>query len=832
MTPRENRPVAVQAVRTVTGGPPGPGRVLVDPARLRGLAGAARAAGDVLRAGAGALLRVVSLVAGLAGFADRLVRLGAGFDTEAMLLTRRLSALDRADLGLPRASSGPVPFPVTAVAMRRPATPVTATPATATTAGRAETSGAGGSAASPTGGAQLSGPAAAAARVAGRDAALLLTAGGAALLVAGAARSGGRTGPGGQKPAGTRPDARSGRRLGSPGGSTTRASPEGVGGGDSGADPSVLASSARREAVRRLDAHGDDPDFVAGFYDALGPAGLAHLLSLLSGSSTGPMGRRPGPDAGVDRHQAETALGRTFAAYSRIRTLDDGWLGRFNTAGRNDSVDAVLLTPLLGAGRFGVALLDRLARLTFGPGLDTSSPAPATGPGAGPRPSADAGPTGAGSRAGEIRQRGAEGGRGGAASLGGYQVALLDAIRIEPALVARVAARHVEMIVAAATTRGLGLPVHIGLPAAMQEAWSRVVAAAGAPAVRAADPRGSADFAGRLARAVAAADEPRLSLRLRAAFVPVLRTYRDEIYGTATAVVSGRTGAAAPADQLRDVPVADWQALLRECLRGGALAGTLARDVASYAVALEEQQAARTRGWNGQPGGYPTSPRTLGYLRAARAQTFFVRALTDAADEVVREHADSGTDFRRQEGIILDLLATVATSIDPSNPGGTFAKMGVGVTVDGIEALIRQHFRDTSTTEPRRVLERLRDAARELPGWAQAYETSARLLWARRGSDPLRPVTVTDSDGRRRVYSGDPRVDGFITGPATDFLDPAGTPLAAGSMTPAQRGAYLAWLESPALVANNDRLPVLAGMVAAGDANLPADRALRPGGSG
>jgi hypothetical protein len=412
-----------------------------------------------------------------------------------------------------------------------------------------------------------------------------------------------------------------------------------------------------------------------------------------------------------------------------------------------------------------------------------------------------------------------------------YEVTLLDAIAAEPALVARFAARHVDAVVGAAAVAALPLPVPAGLTEAAGPAWSRLFAAAGSPAVRAADPRGSADFVTGLARAVDAAGEPGLPPRLRAAFVPALHTYRNEIYDAVTAVVPGVIAPADAAGGIRGVPITAWQALLRECLRGGALAGLLAQDAAAFGIGLDEREARRTRGWNSAPGGYPASPRALGYLRAARAQAFFAEALGDAADAVVREHAAAGAAHRRRQAMILDLLGTVAMSIDPADPVGTFVRMGVGVTVDEIDAMVRERYRDVSTTGPRSVLARLREAAGSRPRWAGAYEASARLLWLRRGSDPLRPVTVTGADGRRRVYTGDPSADGFVTGPATDFLDAAGSPLPAASMTPAQRGAYLAWLESPALVANNDRLPVLAGMAVAGETRVvPPDRALQPSG--
>ncbi|MCK9895465.1 hypothetical protein [Frankia sp. AgB32] len=747
-------PAAAAVVRS----PGGPHRVLIDPVRLRGLVGAVRAVAQALRAGARTLIEAISPAGGSTAPGEQLVRLGAAFDAEATHLARRLAAAERADVPLPPARG---PAVVTAEVVGFRYVPLAA--AAATVAGAPVV-------------AERDGARPGAGWSAGRDAAVLLV-GGAPVAA--------RTSP-------AAPTA--GRRLGAPGGTAGRAAP------------------APQEALRLLATHGEDPGFAAGFYDTLGPTGLARLIAGIAGQ---PVGHRPAPSLGVDRRAAEAVLGRSFAAYSRIRPLDEEWLGRLNTRGRRGTADTVLLTPLLAAGRVSVALLDRLARLAFGAATGAPAPGPADHSGAGAvgrRPTALAtAPSGAAART-------------------AYEVALLDAIRAEPTLVCAVAARHVREVLTVAEIGALGLPVAVRLADATQDAWCRLVAAAGEPAARAADPRGSADFAARLARAVDAAGGAGLPPQLRAAFVPVLHTYRDEIYDAATAIAPGRTDPADPADGLREVPVGAWRSLLRECLRGGALAGLLARDAAAYGVDLERQQADRTRGWNSAPGGYPASPRTLSYLRAARAQVFLAGALVDAADAVVREHAEQGAAFRRRQGLILDLLGTVATAIDLADPAGTFARLGVGVTVDGIDTLVRTRYRDVSATGAREVLTALREASRGLPQWAAGYETSARLLWARRGTDPLRPVAVIENDGRRRVYSGDPRADGFITGPATDFLDAAGSPRAASTLTPTQRGAYLAWLASPGLVANNDRLTILAALAVAGETRVPPDLALRPSG--
>ncbi|EIV93255.1 hypothetical protein, partial [Frankia sp. QA3] len=729
-----------------------------------------------LHSGALALAHALAQVGGPGGWAARLARLGDELDADAAMLRRRVALAEGADDArrslLPAAA-------VIAPAVHRSAAlldtrPVLGTRAVLDTRASPDTE------AVPDAG---GGPAAhAAGEAAGRS---LLP--GAVSGVEGLA--GHPIGSAGRPPGAT--GARAGRRVGSPGGHE----PGGLG----------TPTARLREALGGLRARAGDPDFVAGFYDALGPAGLAHLLARVAQRARGPMVNRAAPPSGVDRREAEEILGRTFAAYSRGRSLDDSWLGRFNTRGRHDHAETVLLTPLLGADRVDGALLDRLGRLAFGPGSGpTALGAPAHG-----------------QMAGAVRSATAD---------RGYRVALLAAIAAEPGLAARFAARYVEAVLGGAAVADLDLPVAVGLDDATGRAWSRLVAAAGGPAARRADPRGSADFVARLAGAVRAADGPALPLHLHAAFVPALRTYQEEMYDAVSAVVPGPVSPPPGAAAVRDVPVAGWRALLRECLRGGALAGLLGRDAAAYASGLDERVAGRTRGWNAGAGGYPSSPRALGYLRGARAQAFFTGALGDAADAVLREHADAGSAHRRRQAVILDLLGTVATSIDPTNPAATFLHLGVGITVDMVEALVRERYRDVSTTRPAWILARLREAARVGPQWAAAYEASARLLWARRGGDPLRPIAVTGSDGLRRVYTGDPRGDGYITGPATDFLDVAGNPRPAAAMTPAQRGAYLAWLESPALVANNDRLPVLAGAGALGEARIPPDEALRPSG--
>ncbi|WP_261569239.1 hypothetical protein [Frankia gtarii] len=774
--------------------PPGSGaggdRVVFDPVRLRPLAAAVRAAGEALHSGARTVAHALAQVGGPAGWAARLARLGDELDADAAMLRRRLALAESAD---DAGRSLPATAVVISPAVHRAPALLDVRPVLDTGAiseGEAE---------AVTDTARAGATALAAGRAAGRS----------LLSGIGPAGADGRT----SRPTGSAghparvTDPRAGRRLGSPAGRE----PGGRG----------APSASPQEALGLLGSRAGDPDFIAGFYDALGPAGLAQLLTSVSGRARGPMVNRPASPSGVDRRDAEGVLGRTFAAYTRGRSLGDSWLGRFNTQGRLDHAETVLLTPLLAVGHVDGALLDRLGRLAFGPGIGPPEPgAPPTAAAAPRGPAAGRAPT-PGQVAGTVLRATAD---------RGYRGALLAAIAAEPALAARFATRYVEAVLGGAAIAELGLPVAVGLDDATGRAWAGLIAAAGGPAARRADPRGSADFVARLAGAVNAADGPALPLHLRAALVPALRTYQEEMYDAVTAVVPGPVSPPGTNSAAREVPVAAWRALLRECLRGGALAGLLGRDAAAYAIGLDERVAGRTRGWNAAAGGYPSSPRALGYLRGARAQAFFTGALGDAADAVLREHAQAGSAHRRRQTVILDLLGTVATSIDPTDPAATFVHLGVGTTVDMIEALVRERYRDVSTARPAWILARLREASRVGPQWAATYEASARQLWTRRAGDPLRPITVTGGDGRRRVYTGDPHTDGYITGPATDFLDAAGNPRPAAAMTPAQRGAYLAWLESPALVANNDRLPILAGAAALGEARIPPDEALRPNG--
>ncbi|OFB38674.1 hypothetical protein Manayef4_05740 [Frankia sp. CgMI4] len=596
----------------------------------------------------------------------------------------------------------------------------------------------------------------------------------------------------------------------------------GTGRGGTGGNASGMVTP--RDALTVLRSRMNDPDFVLGFHDALGPDGLARLLYRVEGLSRGPMVHRPPEPLGFDRREAERILGATLASYSHRRTLDAAWLGRFNTAGRTDTAETVLLTPLLASARLDSALLDRLGRMAFGPG-----DRPGNGPGdAAVAPSAPhdvgllapaaAGPT---SR--------------GRPTVTDYQGVLLDAIAATPALAARFAADHIDTILRGAAVLALPLPVDLATARSLEDAWIRLVAAAGSQESRRADPRASASFVSRLAGAVQATGDRPLLLRLRAALVPALRTYRDELYDAVTAVVPGPTvdpqaGAAAAQSALVElIPLEAWESLLRECLRGGALAGLLAQDVTTYGLRLDDQVAASVQGWKTAPGGYSSSPLALGYLRVERAQAFFAGALADATEAVLREHADAVGAHRRQQAVLLDVLGEVGKSIDPTNPPGTFVHLGVGVTVEMIEAWIRARYSDLPTTRPAQVVADLRDASRVLPGWAAAYETSARRLWARRDRDPLRPIAVAPAGGPCRVYTGDPRADGFITSPAENFLDASGNPRPSARMTPTQRRAYAAWLASPAMVANNDRISFLDGRAGSRGSSLPPDWGRRPG---
>ncbi|MDT3444801.1 hypothetical protein [Pseudofrankia sp. BMG5.37] len=617
-------------------------------------------------------------------------------------------------------------------------------------------------------------------------------------------------------------------------------------------------------AAARLDVGANDPDLVAGFVDAVGPDRLAAVLRLAEGVRGGGYvieatargarvhashgGPRTVVDAPSRRLPAETAgaltaaLGAALATFSRAGRLTAGWLARFNARGETGAAETTLLGPLLGHGRFAPATLRLLGDALFA-GTDVRGehyrvrPAPLTGPGTG----------------GAVRDVGLFGG-GPAAARADYAAALLRAIAAEPALVARFATDHVEAILAGSRLAALPPPIDAGVPERVASAWAHLAGRAGGSEARRADPAGAATFVARLGFAVhqyraAHLDQARhrdtswpLPAGLRAAIGEVLGVWREEMYASVTgllpagdalrdtsggalvtawpaAAASGHaadtggpwsTHLAGPADGAR-IPAELWADLLGEALAaGGPLARALATDAALVARRWEQAQWAATRGYRGDGRtAYPASPRALGQLRQSALFAFFGATLARTADQLTLRGELDARDDTRATAKVIDELAAIVRAVKPADPVGTLTGLAVSVPVAAAAADLKPFGTPVLSSDALAAIDSARTAAAALPGWQAAYVASATAVWLRRADDPIIPVEVTDAAGRRRRFTGDPRADGFITGPLDDFLDAADHPLAPERMSSAKRAAYLRWLASPALVANNDRLPVL-----------------------
>ncbi len=538
------------------------------------------------------------------------------------------------------------------------------------------------------------------------------------------------------------------------------------------------------DTVAVLGRRADDPGFVTGFYDRLGPTGLAMLLHHLF-DPAGPARARPA--------QAAEVLGRGLATYSRVRVLNDAWLGRFSRQGRAGEVETSLLGPLLGHGRFSRQLLERLGDLMFGTAHGSLRD---VGLLTGPRGGMRSGPWSA--RAAHRE----------------YAATLLRAIAADPRLAPSFASRHLPHLLHASRLVA-ELPPGLRPPGdawstALEPARAALLAAAGGAAAQRASPAAARQFVVRLVEMGTAGPPGRISPHLRAAYGQVLHVWRDDLHAAITSPL--------PADRSRpDAPglglaTSQWAALLRESLRGGASAPLLAADAVTAAARIEEQAWLGTGNYNRpEAGHYPASPRTLAYHQANEIVAFFGTALVDAAEAELRDHAAALEQHQRRTAVLLDILAETAKSIDVTSLVRTLVNLGTGLTVEIVEDRVRRATANLPTERSRAVLAALRVGLHVLPGWQDQYRASVTQLWRHRGSSPLRPVRVDTGGGTTRVYTGDPRADGYITGPADDFLGPGNEPIAVEAMTPRQRSAYGAWLASPAIVANNDRLPSVLG---------------------
>jgi hypothetical protein len=541
------------------------------------------------------------------------------------------------------------------------------------------------------------------------------------------------------------------------------------------------------------------------------------------------------------------ALGGALATFSRAGRLTAGWLARLNARGEPDAAETTLLGPLLRHGRFAPATLRLLGDALFagsdvGNGRYRLRLGPLTRPQVGPAATSPA----ATDPAVDVGLFGDEpiGARA------AYAAALLRAIAAEPTLVARFATDHVEAILVGSRLAALPAPIHAGVPPPVVDAWAYLVGHAGGSDARRADPAAAATFVARLGFAIHQYRADRLDMDrhrdtswplpagLRAAIGTVLGAWREQMYASASGLLPAadalrdRSGAglvaawptapspsgdgpwatrlAGPVDGAR-IPAELWADLLGEALAaGGPTAAALALDTAAVTAGWEQAGWVATRGYRGDGRtAYPASPRALGHLRQSAAFAFFVATLARTAGELALRAELAAGDDARAAAKVIDELAAIARSVKPADPVGTLASLGVSVPVAAAAADLKPSGPAVPSPGAVAAIEAIRITATALPGWQAAYVASATALWLRRADDPIIPVDVTDASGRHRRYTGDPRADGFVTGPPDDFLDAADRPIAPDRMTPAQRGAYLRWLASPALVANNDHIPLL-----------------------
>jgi len=610
----------------------------------------------------------------------------------------------------------------------------------------------------------------------------------------------------------------------------------------------------------RLRAAAHDPDLLVGVVTAVGPSRLAAILRLAERVSGGGFtvtataaGYQVGPARGGDRGRPDApgrwlpaavageltaTLGAALAAFSRSGRLTAGWLGRFNARGTPGEAETTLLGPLLAAGRFSPATLRLLGDALF-TSIDLR------GDRFGTRAGTLTNSAGRGAGTPAMRDIGWYGGDRGGRRRAAYGAAVLRAIADEPALAARFAGDHVETILAG--SRLSALPLATGVPAPVSDAWQYLVSRAGGRDARRADPAGAATFMARLGFAVfryqAEHTDPRrrtdtswpLPAGLRAVFADLLHVWRAEQYASAASLLPAAealrdpsgdglvaswpgeaagdraagpwaTHLAGPADGTR-IPSRVWAALLGEALAaGGPAAEILASDAAGQAASLEQAGWLSTRGYRGDSRvAYPASPRALVHLQQAAMVAFFLTTLGDTVTRLaLRAELAAGEEARRAT-MAIDQLAAVAKAIKVNDVLGSLYGIAQGVVVTGVADAAKPDGGPSPATLA--AVTRVADTAAVPPGWQDAYRTSATAVWLRRADDPIAPVDVVDATGTRRTYTGDPRADGFITGPADDFLDTAACPLPPERMSPAQRSAYLRWLASPAIVANNDNIP-------------------------
>jgi hypothetical protein len=538
------------------------------------------------------------------------------------------------------------------------------------------------------------------------------------------------------------------------------------------------------QTLAALEANGWDPAFAAGFYDSLGPTGLARLSLSLHNSDF--YQRRP-----EDMKKVLAALGTGLATYSRDHKLDDAWLDKFaGDPGGDPRARAYrpdLLAPLLASvngNSFDKDFLQAVGNRMLHPKSGDSREW-MNGWDQNPNPYAK-----------------------------DHYTQIYKAISQNPLASGEFYRDNFDEIQKMVRTpNGMSLDSILGKPDGHRGQAIADLVLAGTVGVRAYnEPLAELNTAHLLLDVYQHRGEHAYP-QMDAVYGKVAHQYFTDLAYSVTnpvptgmALVDPRTGDVvgdwngadfwARSDVGRkgiEVPRELWDAFLHEGMRDPGQAAALGLDFAAY-VRGNVREVSRQN---------PSDELATRFLNLenGRMQGFYLHAFqqtTEGLHDDVKQWVD---DYNSATDALIDTGFELAPGLVTA-PEATLADLGKSLGTDILKGVLKDWMHVDEGDAPAELRDRLAkvDASQYDTSWQanwQQYGEEAYEAW-RDNAKPIQPVTIV-VNGQSHTYTGDPSA--YIDSPSHSFIGADGHILDVGEMTPEQSAAYARWLQNPAVVA-------------------------------
>jgi hypothetical protein len=545
------------------------------------------------------------------------------------------------------------------------------------------------------------------------------------------------------------------------------------------------------ETLKALQENGWDPAFAAGFYDKLGPTGLARLSSSLADNpySDPPFYYRDHPD---EAKKVLQALGTGLATYSRDHTLDDAWLDKFalNPDGddpRGKTYRPDLLAPILAGANgstFGKDFLEAVGNRILHP-----------------KDSSELEWIGGWDQSPSLFEQ-------------DHRTQIFRVISQSPLAAGEFYRDNFDDIQKMARTpNGLPFDSVNGNPEGQRGQAIADLVLAGTVGVREYNEALAELNTAHLLYDVYQHKGEHVYPQMETVYGKVVHAwFSDLTYSVTTPVPSGmalvdpKTGNIvgrwngadfwARSDVNRqgiEVPQELWDAIMQEGMRDPQQAAALGLDFAAY-VRGNVHDVSRLN---------PSDELGTRFLNIenGRMQGFYLHAFQQVSEGLQGDVKRWVEDYNKSVDGLIDTGFKLAPGL-VTKPEVTLVELGKSLGTDMLKGVLKEWAHVDAGDAPKELRDRLAAVN------ASEYDTSWQDNWQQYGEEayeawqdkvkPIEPVTIV-SGGQSHTYTGNPA--DYIDVPSHSFLDADGHIMDVSEMTPEQAAAYARWLQDPAVVA-------------------------------